>query len=55
MFFESRYTIDINTEMNYWHAETTNLSECHEPLFKHFNRMLSRAQKVARRSDTKVF
>jgi alpha-L-fucosidase 2 len=30
----SKYTININTEMNYWPAETTNLSECHEPLFR---------------------
>ena len=29
----SKYTTNINTEMNYWPAETTNLSECHEPLF----------------------
>jgi alpha-L-fucosidase 2 len=28
-----KYTININTEMNYWPAEPTNLSECHEPLF----------------------
>lgn len=28
------YTMNINTEMNYWPAELTNLSECHEPLFK---------------------
>lgn len=28
----SNYTININTEMNYWLAENTNLSECHEPL-----------------------
>jgi alpha-L-fucosidase 2 len=28
-----KYTININTEMNYWPAETTNLSECAEPLF----------------------
>lgn len=27
------YTMNINTEMNYWPAEVTNLSECHEPLF----------------------
>jgi len=26
------WTTNINTEMNYWHAETTNLAECHEPL-----------------------
>lgn len=30
----SRYTININTEMNYWIAEQCNLSECHEPLFR---------------------
>ena len=29
----SKYTININTEMNYWPAETCNLSELHEPLF----------------------
>jgi alpha-L-fucosidase 2 len=28
----SKYTININTEMNYWPAEPTNLSECVEPL-----------------------
>lgn len=27
------YTTNINLEMNYWPAELTNLSECHEPLF----------------------
>jgi alpha-L-fucosidase 2 len=29
----SNYTTNINTEMNYWLAENTNLSECHAPLF----------------------
>ena len=29
----SNYTININTQMNYWPAEVTNLSECHQPLF----------------------
>jgi alpha-L-fucosidase 2 len=28
----SNYTTNINTEMNYWLAESTNLSECHTPL-----------------------
>ena len=28
----SNYTTNINTEMNYWLAENTNLSECHAPL-----------------------
>lgn len=29
----SKYTINININMNYWPAEVTNLSECHIPLF----------------------
>jgi alpha-L-fucosidase 2 len=29
----SKYTININTQMNYWPAEVCNLSECHQPLF----------------------
>ena len=28
----SKYTININTEMNYWPAEVANLGECTEPL-----------------------
>jgi alpha-L-fucosidase 2 len=31
--WESKYTTNINFEMNYWPAEVTNLSECHEPFF----------------------
>jgi alpha-L-fucosidase 2 len=31
--WDSKYTININTEMNYWPAEVTNLSELHGPLF----------------------
>ena len=31
--WDSKYTININTEMNYWPAEPTNLSELHQPLF----------------------
>ncbi|HEX9045955.1 MAG TPA: glycoside hydrolase family 95 protein, partial [Verrucomicrobiae bacterium] len=30
--WEAKYTININTEMNYWLAESGNLSECAEPL-----------------------
>jgi len=30
--WNSNYTTNINTEMNYWPAEVCNLSECHEPL-----------------------
>ncbi|MGQ7867824.1 glycoside hydrolase family 95 protein [Sunxiuqinia sp. sy24] len=31
--WDSKWTVNINTEMNYWPAELTNLSECHQPLF----------------------
>ena len=30
--WDSKYTVNINTEMNYWPAESTNLAELHEPL-----------------------
>ncbi|MCQ2134933.1 MAG: glycoside hydrolase family 95 protein [Bacteroidales bacterium] len=30
----SKYTINVNTQMNYWPAEVTNLTECTEPLFR---------------------
>jgi len=30
----SKYTININIQMNYWVAEVCNLSECHEPFLK---------------------
>ena len=31
--WDSKWTVNINTEMNYWPVEVANLSECHEPLF----------------------
>ena len=31
--WDSKYTDNINTEMNYWPVEETNLAECHLPLF----------------------
>jgi alpha-L-fucosidase 2 len=31
--WSSNWTANINVQMNYWLAETCNLSECHEPLF----------------------
>ncbi len=31
--WESKYTLNINFQMNYWPAEQANLSECHEPVF----------------------
>lgn len=32
--WDGKYTININTQMNYWPAEICNLAECHEPLFR---------------------
>lgn len=29
--WDSKYTANINVEMNYWPAEVTNLAECHKP------------------------
>lgn len=31
--WDSKYTVNINTEMNYWPSEVTNLSELSKPLF----------------------
>jgi alpha-L-fucosidase 2 len=31
--WDSKWTVNINTEMNYWPAEIANLSECQEPLY----------------------
>ena len=44
----SKYTININTEMNYWPAEVTNLAECHEPLFDMLEEMRPSGRKTAR-------
>jgi alpha-L-fucosidase 2 len=35
--WESKWTVNINTEMNYWSAEEANLAECHLPLFDLIN------------------
>ncbi len=37
--WDSKFTININTQMNYWLAEVCNLSECHEPLFDHIEKI----------------
>lgn len=43
-----KYTININTEMNYWGAEMQNLSECCTPLFDHIERMRENGRVTAR-------
>jgi alpha-L-fucosidase 2 len=42
-----KYTININTEENYWPAETANLSECAEPLFQLIRDISVTGQKTA--------
>lgn len=44
----SKYTININTEMNYWCAENCNLSELHSPLFDLIDRMLVHGRDTAK-------
>jgi len=39
---------DVNAQMNYWLAETTNLSECHEPLFGLLERLQPGGRQTAR-------
>lgn len=43
-----RYTVNINTEMNYWAAESCNLPELHTPLFDHIERMRPNGRVTAR-------
>ncbi len=43
----SKYTININTQMNYWPAEVCNLSECHLPLIDHIGRMRENGRRTA--------
>ncbi|MBR6805350.1 MAG: glycoside hydrolase N-terminal domain-containing protein [Bacteroidaceae bacterium] len=46
--WDSKYTININTEMNYWPAEVTNLSETHEPLFAMLRDLCTTGRETAR-------
>ena len=46
--WDSKYTININTQMNYWPAEICNLAECHLPLFDLIERMRIPGRRTAR-------
>lgn len=46
--WDGKYTININTEMNYWLAENCNLSECHMPLFTLIEKMVKNGRRTAR-------
>ncbi|MCB9050804.1 MAG: glycoside hydrolase family 95 protein [Lewinellaceae bacterium] len=46
--WDSKYTTNINTEMNYWPASSGNLSECMEPLFTMVKELTDQGAQVAR-------
>ena len=46
--WDSKYTTNINTEMNYWPAEVGNLGECAEPLFRMIRELTDQGGQVAR-------
>jgi alpha-L-fucosidase 2 len=46
--WDSKYTTNINTEMNYWPAEVGNLAECAEPLFRMIRELTDQGGQVAR-------
>jgi hypothetical protein len=46
--WSSNYTININTQMNYWAAEVTGLAECHEPLLELLEKLAVTGAEVAR-------
>ena len=43
----SKFTININTEMNYWPALSCRLADCEKPLFTHMLRMLENGKQTA--------
>ncbi len=47
--WDSKYTININTEMNYWLADVTNLSEMQEPLFSMLRDLSITGKEAARK------
>jgi alpha-L-fucosidase 2 len=46
--WDSKYTTNINTEMNYWPVESSNLSECAEPLVRFIKELTDQGTQVAR-------
>ena len=45
--WDSKYTININTEMNYWPSEVTNLTEMNEPLIQMVRELSQTGRKTA--------
>ncbi|MFO1450858.1 MAG: glycoside hydrolase family 95 protein [Opitutaceae bacterium] len=46
--WESKWTTNINAEMNYWPAEVTHLTECHTPLFDLISDLVVSGARTAR-------
>jgi len=46
--WDSKYTTNINTEMNYWPVESGNLSDCAEPLIRMVMELTDQGSQVAR-------
>ena len=46
--WDGKYTVNINLQMNYWPAEVTNLSECHQPLMKMLKELSETGRETAR-------
>ncbi len=46
--WDSKYTVNINTEMNYWPSEITNLTEMNEPLIKMLHEVSETGKQTAR-------
>ena len=47
--WDSKFTININAQMNYWPAEVTGLGDPHEPFFRHMERMVPHGREAAER------
>jgi alpha-L-fucosidase 2 len=46
--WDSKYTVNINTEMNYWPSEVTNLSEMNEPLIQMIRELSETGKQTAK-------
>ncbi|MBB6048437.1 glycosyl hydrolase family 95 catalytic domain-containing protein [Armatimonas rosea] len=46
--WDSKYTVNINTEMNYWPAAPANLLECYDPLFRMIEEVAESGRRTAR-------
>ena len=49
--WDSKYTTNINLEMNYWPSEVTNLTELNKPLF----RLISEVSETGRQTAAKMY